>query len=140
MGFLQGEGGQAMGDILGELGPLFGGGGTSEEMYRNKTRSSGQNFLQQGGGVKNAQEIAKGERANFFNTLFGTSGTFSPEVRAARAGRGPGGGLGVFHDQNEWMEANPVDYEKEGPGIMERLLQTGIGIGSKMLSPPGAGG
>jgi len=138
-GGLSPSGSNALGGILDSVGSLFGGPTQSEianspEAFRNKFRSGALDFLGRGGGVQNAQEIAKGERANFLNRVLGTSGIFSPETTAARAGRGPGGGLGVFSDIPQFLKENDPEFEElPGQSLLKKILQTGLKVGGAFL-------
>jgi len=82
-------------------------------------------FLSQGGGVDNANDIAKGEIRNYLSNWLGMGGMVSPDARAARAGRGPGGGLGVFFDPKSYIEENPINVE--GIPWWKKALSIGLG-------------
>jgi hypothetical protein len=104
--------------LLGGLGGLFAP--SEADQRENQFKGSAMDFLAKGGGVRNAQDIYQGERKNLLADAFGFTDAHSPEATAARAGRGPGGGLGVFSDIDEFNEQNAPTYNEQS-GIKKFL-------------------
>jgi hypothetical protein len=104
--------------LLGGLSGLFQP--SAADQFENKFKGGATDFLARGGGVRNAQDIYQGERKNMLADAFGFTGAHSPEATAARAGRGPGGGLGVFSDVDQWHKENAPEF-KEQSGVKKFL-------------------
>ncbi len=132
--------GLAMQQILGSAGDVAGLFGGAERGGENAAKLALFKMLGQGGGVRNAREIGQNEFDLFRNERRGFGGVIPDEVATAMRGRGPGGGLGVFSNIDEFSKQNMP--ELEGPGFMEKLMG-GLKLGASiagMFTPAGGGG
>lgn len=129
----------ALGGILAGANIFADPGGQGEAGLRNRSKQGLFNFLGQGGGVNNARTIAQNE-FDLDRHKVGGFGDFQPGVAEAMVGRGPGGGLGVFSDIDQFSADNQPTLEDTSPGLLQKILGIVNAVSGVASAGAGAGG
>lgn len=137
----------ALGNLLAPLGNLGAPGGQKKGQagimdMLNREKLNLTSFLGQGGGVRNAQQIAAGQEENALSsdTNFGRFlAENNPNRQAAldaREGLGPGGGLGVFSNVPDFLQENDPGLEYlKGTPFWKKLLGGLAKVGGGLFAP-----
>lgn len=101
---------------LGVLGGILENffGPSQADLAGNRFKQGATDFLARGGGQELGADAMRNAVANFNNIAKGYGSLFDNQQIEASEGRGPGGGLGVYKNVDQYWDENQPQFKEKG--------------------------